>query len=410
VTNLERWQFYCKDLSSPDSFIEWSFLFTIAASLQRRVWTGDMAHMPLFPNLYVFLVGEPATGKGLVIKPTKELLCFHKEGASDAQKAIHTKKGQEPPNLIYVGPDSTTYEKLVNIMSHSIRAYWHEKEGKQQAYTHSSACLTLEEASSLFRKNTDNLVKLLLSTYDCGTYTYDTIGRGEEKIHKCCLNLLAGTTPGFIRTIFADELIDEGFSSRTIFVYEMGPRHFNMFPPKFSTEQVEARNDILAHIKKLTSLYGEIQFTPEAREFMTHWWKTDAQTKRANPSLKLSPYYGRKNITTIKTAIAIHFSDRTSLDEPISLDTCLDAIKRLERVEKKMHFSLVTEKANPLAKATDNILKYIRYYKEEGRGLTDIKFEFWEDLPQGESSLREILTYLISIGKIKSESNKYVAL
>src|ERR1700678_3984880 len=78
MTNFEKWRAYTSDLSSPDSYIDWSWRFVISSSLQRRVWFGS-DHMPLFPNMYVILVGEAGIGKGIVIGPATELLKHHKK-------------------------------------------------------------------------------------------------------------------------------------------------------------------------------------------------------------------------------------------------------------------------------------------------------------------------------------------
>src|SRR3990167_2853963 len=73
---LEKWRYIMKDSASPNTFIDWSFYFLISACLQRRVWIGA-SHHPIYPGMYVILVGEPGVGKGLMIHELNLLLNFH---------------------------------------------------------------------------------------------------------------------------------------------------------------------------------------------------------------------------------------------------------------------------------------------------------------------------------------------
>ena len=406
MTNLERWNFYCSDISSPQSFIDWSFYYIIAASLQRRVWTGSY-RKPLFPNIYCILTAEPGIGKGLITSEVTNILKYYKLKKEDSDTPI-INDNKEIPLLIPVGANATSYEALVRNISRSIRSYWYSAEdGKKKPYVHSSICFCLEEISSLFRKHTEDLVRFLLEAYDCHDYRYESISRGIDFIKNCCLNLLGGTQPSFLRRIFGDELLTEGFASRTIFVYEQSNRFQRLRPPVFSTEQVAEYNEILKHIKDLTSLYGEVKFTPEATLFLEKWWQNEAPYRRTNPNLKLTPYYARKNIAAQKLAMILHFSDNTSME--VNREECELALKILDETEKKMHFALCTGDKNPLAIVSDNILKYVK--KAVVVSQKELLIEFWNDLPDGQDSLKEILSFLIATNKIKSiEGGKYKCL
>jgi len=398
------------EITSPDSFIIWGFYSLIGSALQRRVWRGNMEN-PLFPNLYTILTGPPAVGKGRVIGEVNKILKFHKlketDDVDDAMTATaHKPKGKnkELPLLIPTGPDSTTYEALVNIMCRSIRTHWYQNgETKKSLYFHSSLTLGLEELSSMFRKHTDDLANFLLCAYDCKNYSYETLSRGDDEIRQPCLNLLAGTTPSFIRTIFNDSLLTDGFASRTCFVMEEEPRFYRLAPPEYTIEQFKARDDIRAHVKKLTGLFGEVKFTQEANDFLEDWWKTDAQHNRPNNSPKLITYYGRKNITVQKLAMIIHFSD--SLEMLVGIDECKEALNALEKIERKMHLAVSLDNKNPLARVTDEIHAFLRV-----NGLTskaDLRIEFWGSLPDGEKSLDNILQFLIQSKRIVTEGMKY---
>lgn len=440
--------------ASPDSYVDFGFYYLIASSLQRRVWAGP-EHAPIYGNIYVILTGEPGVGKGLVIKQVANFLKHHKlpdprEKYANAkpvtdidpstQKAIFEAektdynnamkvtnpeadkddskaKFHEKPLLYPVAADATTYEALVRTMSRSIRFKSVEQHDPKtdkkviRPYAHSSLCFCLEEISSLFRKRTEDLVHFLIQAYDCGDYEYDTKTQGKDRIKQCCLNFFGGTTPGFMQASFNDSLISEGFSSRTFFIFEAKNRERPFWPPPLSKEQEQNRNNILAHIGKLANLYGPVTFTPEADERLKHWWEVETNygNKRPNVNLKLAPYYGRKKVHLVKMAMAHHFGDST--DMMIGLKSVEYVMNVLAFEEKKMHYCLGLDNANPLARCAVNVQKLIASNGKEFT-FSELKAEFWNSLPgtsseDRSSSMREILEHLEITGQIRKETRKH---
>lgn len=436
MTNFEKWRLYTEGLVSPDNYINFGFYSLIAACLQRRVWIGP-DHAPLYPNLYVILVGEPGVGKGLVVKQINKVLTHHKlqqdntdqvklfsklsnldrqvaeevlkEDFKNAQEAEYgekvndkTLKMIDKPLLFPMAADSTTYEALVRALAKSIRrknVLKYDDEKKQEVskiYTHSSLTFCLEEISSLLRRKTEDVVHFIIQTYDCGDYTYDTKNNGRDRIKNCCVNFLGGTTPGFMQKTFDDQLLTEGFASRVFFIYAARNRKTTLWIPDLTQEQQDAYNDILNHIKELSSLYGRVRMDSETSEFLEQWW-IDSQKSRSNVSYKLNPYYARKNIHVIKLAMAIHFAESTEMH--IRKESFEKAIQLLKVEEKKMHYALGLESGNPLAIPTKKILKYLETLGHKTK--KELLAEFWNDLPRGLNDLDEILSYLWTVGKIE---------
>lgn len=433
MTNKDKWLAYTSGLSSPDNFIEWSWRFTIAASLQRRVWYGS-DHMPLYSNMYVVLVGKAGVGKGIVIGPATELLKHHKKkdfttekkSSSDQEKLIIQKTEQanlesaeeaqikmkaggervDAPLFPYA-PDATTYEALVEAMSKSGRRINYnyldaEQQPKLGIYFHCSMYFSLPELASLMRKRTEDVVNYLLGLYDCPLdYEYKTKTRGEARVRRGCLNLLAGTTPSFMETVFNEQLIDQGFSSRAFFIYAPKNRKNVAFPEPLTEDQTRYKEELLAHIKELAKLYGRVQVSQETADWIQVWWNDTENNKhlRSNTSPKLEAYYARKNIHMVKVAMTEHFSE--SLDMTIPLERFKEAVEICAKEEKNMHIALTFEGDNPLSRVTDKVLEYLKIKKEAS--LVDLITEFWRQLPRGRSSMEEVLVYLIQKGDIVEE-------
>lgn len=441
MTNLEKWLYYTKDLISPTSYIEMGFYWLISAALQRRVWLGS-EERPLFPNMYILLVGRPAIGKGLVIKPLIEILTFHKMRHKDkfsldnpqntldqAVSVIESEmyrgyidkqygKNGSPskdrdfdPLLFPTAADSTTYEALVRRHAEAVRfhfitdpAYENHPFVKDKKYKHCSISVLLEEVSTLFRKHSEDVINYLMKAFDCGDHVHDTKTQGTDRIQRMCLNLLSGTTPDFIRETFTDRILNEGFASRTIVVYEDRNR-FNRFDiASLCKDQIKCKAEIILHIKALHKLFGKLSYAPDAYNFMKHYVEEviPNSLERSNLSPKLESYYGRKNIHIQKLATAIHFSESTEM--MISLDACVRAVELLDRLEVNMDKALSVRGKNVVGDVIDRIPYYLAKYGEKTR--TEIWGEFIKDLT--ETQLDEAIKFLTETNRIEKieESNE----
>lgn len=438
MANYTKWQLINVNSPAPNSFIDFGFYYLIAAALQRRVWLGSESR-PLFPNIYVMLVGRAGIGKGIVIKPVSKILKYHKksllkhqeslkektelelaieklEGATfDSGVKAPSKKREADDMLIPIAPDATTYEALCASLAGAFRAInFTRPDGKKGVYGHSSLAFTSEEAGALFRKKTEDVVNLLLQAYDCGDYTKETKTQGCDYIKKCCLNFLAGTTPDFMQQIFNDDLINQGFSSRTFFIFAINNRKYVWQTGEETEEQKQAERDLIAHVLNLTKLYGQMSFDAEANEYLRNWWEQEQvenlMTWRKNVSNKLDAYYARKDIHFKKMCIIIHLSEISidpnnlaATDMVIKMPTVIRVKTILEEAEASMHYALQLSSNNPLAPVTRKVIKHLEGLKQSGAELIDLLREFWDDLPTGEMDLRTILTYLIGVGTVVEE-------
>jgi hypothetical protein len=383
------------------------------------------------------LVGEPGIGKGQVIKSIEEILRFHKfesanvkkyptkeqndlaalvrsqdmEAAMELESKMTTgnlKVSIDKPLLVPIAANAITFEALVQHMSQSMRrCEYTNKEGKLKIYSHSSLCFCLEELGSLLRnnKNTKDIVQFLHEAYDCNEqYEYDTKTQGKNRIKRVCLNLMAGTTPDFMRETFDDGILNQGFSSRSFFIYAERNRKSVFFIPELTDKQRVARERIISHVKGLTDLYGQIQIDPRTVEYLESWWEGYCKdvSKHASQSRKLKAYKARKNIHVMKVAMAEHFGE--SYDMFIPLKRFEESVDFLHEEEKTMHRALETENSNPLAASTLYVAEYI---KRAGRAtFNELLVEFWGRVRKPE--LEEVLNYLQTTSQIgcKQEADK----
>lgn len=417
-----------KDFSSPDKFIVWGFYAMIAAALQRRVWLGSNQKM-LHPNMYIVLVGPPACGKGLVIgeisniyrhdrmKKVADLEERKNDIANLGAGDLVNKDGFDLMQnmLIPIAPNATTYEALCRTIGKSTRHMYVETSEvdvtgkfKRKVIAHSSIMFLLEELGSLIRKHHDDIHTFLQETYDCkDPYEYRTKNQGVDYIRRPCVNLFAGTTPEFLRRIFSSQLVNEGFSSRTVFVVALTPRFRRYDTPQFTEDQLAAYKEIVEHVRKISTIQGLVKFTPEALEYNKYWYEQTYGIRVPNPHPKLIPYYGRINITHMKLAMAMHFSNSTEM--VIGKDICEKALELLQETEIPMHMAINIENKNPLSEATESIYKYIS--AKDWTSLKELKVQFWDSMPDPTEDLPKIIQFLKDSGKIQEgdKANTYKA-
>jgi hypothetical protein len=419
ITLMDKWKFYMKDCPSPLSYIEWGLYSMISAALQRRVYIGDLDEgQAIFTNMFVIFVGGPGIGKGRTLKPVEAMLrhwkrdpkdkdlFFKNDDESKAYKDQDMLIINEVPLLIPVGASASTYQKVVNNLSKSKRSIYRDVNGKKRPYFHSSLTICLEEMSSMFQENRKDLIDFFIVAYDCGTYRYETMSRQLDIVHNCFLNIIAGTTPGFVNDAFSDKLVNEGFASRSIFIVETKSRFLQIRVPKFTDEQKKAKQEILDHLKKVADLFGEIEVSEELWQYIENWWKTEGfpVDRRPNKSPKLEPYYARKNITALKLAVAIHFMD--SLSMSLTKEDFDRAVECLAMVESRMHTAL-----SGITKMPDNPTEQfiLKLLEKNGKPFTksEILVETYGNVAGGNSSVEDALMQLVRNNLIRAENGVY---
>lgn len=440
VSNFDKWRYYLKDTGSPQSFIDFAFYYLIAASLQRRVWFPP-AHKPLFANNYTVLCAPPGVGKNMVINPVTEMLRYWKIVPANERK--HTAEGEpktedkelsdaaadrnyqlakeeqdgygfrhgdskkkesfEKPDLITVAPDATTYEALIQSLAKATRytdyTEFNEKLGKKigRLYRHASLCFSLEEISSILAKNKENIGKLLLNTYDCGEYRYKTKTQGQDEVKNCCMSFLAGTTPSSLEEVMTDKIIGDGFSSRCWFVVEQKAKDTPFFLPELDSLQKAYKEYLIQHVKKLTTLYGQVEIGPGVRDFLEDWWARNKDI-RVNHSSKLEAYYSRRKVHIIKLAMAIHFGETT--DMVIQIPEFQRAIEAFQYIEQKMHLAMIFDAKNPLHIASKKLMRFLKGLPNKRANFNQLLAELFPELPKGKPDLEELLVYLLSTDKL----------
>ena len=387
MTNFERWHYYLKDLESPTHFITWNYYFMISSCLARRVWWGS-SDFPVYPNLYIIIVGPPACGKSL---PSNKMAEIVKD-----LKVVKVLKDGTPveSHLVSASSDSTTLESLYVDL---VKATKSELTPDKKYYVHASMtfCIT-NELGTLFATNTNDLIRFLNQGYDCSkSFIRSTKNHGTDIISNICINLIGCCTIEFIKESISSRLINEGFTSRVIFLWGEKPRK-RTTEIIISPEQQAELEIIKEHLHKVAMLYGNVKMTPDAYKLFDEWTQTKQDTP-INSDPKLQHYYGRKKIHLVKLAMAIHFSDKLTMQ--IDKEDLEEALKILAIAELDMPNALNSKALNPIAELAEAILSQVQKTKK----LTMVEILMNNFNGGNKQAISEALDYLVTTNQITSK-------
>lgn len=389
LSNLDKYRYICKDLPSPEIFIDFNFYFLIASCLARKVWVGTEDSWPLFPNLYILISADPGLGKSLPSSLSGRIL-------NDIVEIVKGEDGKlVRKNLLYVAPDTTSWEKLIYNSARSGDICKRIDKADTPTYYHCSTCFCLgDEVKTLFRKNTEDITTFLTKSWDCREYKNDTHKHGLQWIKNICVNFLGCCTPEDLGKLLDTGLFDSGLTARMLFLYHDQQRPDKPALLNTTPEQEEAKKLLSVHLKNLCCIpASELKYTPESLEWIEAWHKKNYHL-RAGLHPRLKDYYARKKQHIIKLAISCHFADKMSYE--IAVEDLEAAELLLKRMEQRLPEALNTGSKNPLALMSQNMTKYINF---AGGTVSRRKLllEFWRE--GNEKDMNETIEFMIGVGE-----------
>lgn len=274
---LAGYREYTKESESPDSYHLWAGLSVLASAIRRNIWFNQGIY-PLFPNMFVILVG-PA---GKVAKSTTIRL------ARDILRGVEG---------ITIGPDSVTREELIRSLAKS-------EEGGVCAMTlHSTELSSLIEPSGL------SMIQFLTDIYDCDYknpdgWRYGTKTQGKDIVKDPVINILAGTTPSWIADEMPTNVVEHGLTARTVFVYEDDTRFSNPWPQEPDKDVAAALRHDLRIIADLNGVFGK---TAKATRAYEEIYEQIRQTEPEDH--RVAGFHWRKRTHILKVAMLLRIAE-----------------------------------------------------------------------------------------------------
>lgn len=351
---------YTNGIQSPFTYRLWAALSTVAAALQRRVWTRIQGQMQ-FPNMYVILVGPPGTGKGNAMKPMRELAraarFIHIAPDSITKRALYDHLAELTASTVSIDPETNT-----PILQAALTAY-------------------VDELGVFVEARDLDFMVALSNLYDNLPYVHHkTAHHGEAKIENVCFNMIGGCTSSWIRDGFTTTVLEQGFPARLILVFS----DEEVFVPLFSDSSFFSENERLAQeliidLEAIGQLKGEMRWHRDAASFFQEWVAEGMNPKPGDPRLA---HYCRRRITHVtKLTMILSAARRQSLE--LHLEDLVGAIEILKKTEAEMVNAVKEVGANELAVVSEKIVAFVRnHQRSKGIGVLEyiLRQVFFRDI------------------------------
>lgn len=326
---------YTHDALSPNIFLKWTGLSTIAAAAQRKLYIENK-HFMTYSNMYVLLVGSPGSGKSVAIRIGKEML-------------------KKVPG-IYLGSDAPS---VVGIMDDF-------KDIPSQE--HQSLSLFSLEFGSLYENAAETMTGFLTAFYDCDPdYRKRTRVASKETISKPWLNILAGTTTTWLGESLTKTAVEGGLVARTLYVH-YGDMFFGSYARNPTAAERKMEADLVHDLAHISTLSGPFEFTPDGFAWFDKW----QQNPERLPKLKdprTTGYHARKPMHLLKVAMARSLSVKDELI--LTLEDLQYANAFLTQIEPGMKRALASVGGNTYATDIERIYAHIDS-SEAGVGYPDL--------------------------------------
>jgi hypothetical protein len=336
---IEAYLSYVKGHEATIKTHKWSCISILAGALERKVWL-DRGYYQLFPNLYVFIIGQ----SGLIKKSTTT--------------GIAVNLLRELPQ-IKIMSERLTAAALISQMETSHKSF----EVGSKPYKQAAVFAYASELSVFLMEVFGSIVELLTTFFDCQPndfskpWTYNTKGGGLTKIYGPCLNMLGASTKTWLKKCIPESEMEGGFSSRVVFVVENNPPTKLVPWPTIPKEQEQKRIELISDLTRIYSLTGRFQVTAGAHHLFAEWYEkhmTEVVPHSFDP--RFNGYLGRKGDLILKLSMIRSVSLRDELS--IYPEDVLWAVEQLDELEPAMKEAFGVEKPEQFGILYD-ILRHI---------------------------------------------------
>lgn len=243
--------------------------------LERKVWLRT-ARGNLYPNLYTILTGPPGVGKSVVLSTVAE---FFRQ-----IKGLH------------IAPSSVSKASLIDALKDSTRSVIN-MTASEPYLSFNSLFVVSSELGVLIPGYDNEFMNTLTDLYDCNYYAERKRTNSLKfEIKAPQINLIAGTTPGYLKNMMPEGAWDQGFASRVMFVYA-GQQVLTDFFDETDVD-VNLKTDLSNDLGLIADRIGPMRLSAECQEVFMRWHKSGGPPAPDHP--KLQNYLTRRSVHLLK--------------------------------------------------------------------------------------------------------------
>lgn len=350
---LDKYLEFVEETESPRIFHVWCALGGIGACLGRRIYL-QFGSKPLFANLYVVLVGPPASRKTTAMDIVQDLLQsstrvrFAPDDTDGKRQGMIKALNEYAENNDNEDEDILAGLDIANGIS--VETLSQIDVGKLPDSRDKQVLVAFaDEFSSLIGLNNRAMITFLGRTFDGKRYQYQ-LKTENTILENPLLSIIAGTTPTDLSNAMPVEASGQGFMSRIVFVYG-NKKYKNLSDPPSLSENL--KKVIKKELRYFSyDVAGEFTKSKDAVALLDSIYKKDINLNDVR-----FVYYQERRYTHIqKIAMVLATSRHSTIitDKDVILaDTILAA------TEVHMPDALGEYGLSPIASAKQKMLEFI---------------------------------------------------
>ena len=312
---------YKKGTECPPNFYRWSMISAIATMIERKVWLTHTK--PIYPNMYILLVGHPATRKSAA-----------QQGVVGLMRAAGYDR---------FAPNKCSKQQFITMLASTTDGDMGSWESVDAAY------IATDEFLDFLGIGNNEFTVCLAHLFDNHADYKEEYKRTKTIATNPTVNILSCATPTNLQLGLPQEAGGTGFLSRAIMVYSE-PTNLRITWPPPPDEDIEA--DIAERLAAVRKLHGEMTLTRAAREFIDSIYQN---FEFLNDS-RLAYYNGRRLLHLMKLCIVIAASYGSMV---IHEQHVLEANTILVYTEEQMHKAFGEFGNSKFSKVNGKILAYM---------------------------------------------------
>lgn len=332
----------------------WSLVSMMSANLGRRCWF-EFGSIPIYPNQYILLVGDPGVRKSTAMSLAKKLIKNNgsirlapDDTGGQRQGLIMAMLGEGDVGNIDDVLDGLTDvgncadpDAVADSISSSL-AIPVDPEDRHTMYCYAS------EFASFIGQSSYELITFLTKLWDGEDHNY-TLKNSKQVLEKPLLNLLGGTTPVALNGALPMEVVGQGFLSRVILVYAESSIKIAR-PQAMDVAELESLRKIFNFVS--LNLRGPFKETKAASELLDSLYFKPIKIE----DTRFVSYLARRHTHLIKLVMALAALRGSN---QIIAEDVEDAQNLLSLTEKSMPSALGEFGLSPLGVARQRLLDYI---------------------------------------------------
>lgn len=249
---LDDYMKYMSTTECTPQNVRWTFIGLVAAAIGRGIEI-PFGHLPMYPNMYIFLTGLPATRKSFAITIGKNLLFRSGYDHFAFDKTTREKFLLDFELGFCQNNYSNSADDFTNLLNSSTT--------KDSNYI-SECFICVDEFVDFIGLKNFNFLNLFTTLYDNKSNYPERLKNSKSvNIINPTVNILGGLTPSSLAMVLPQEMVGQGFTSRIIIVHSgTVPRKITF--PKPPDKQLEAK--IVDGLSRIRNMHGVINYTPQA--------------------------------------------------------------------------------------------------------------------------------------------------